>query len=94
MAMLTLMLSQQLGRPIIDKTNLDGLFDISLEWATDPTFAGPPGPGGVRGPDIGASTSGPSLFTAVEEQLGLRLEPAKGPVETLVIDSVQRPSQN
>ena len=93
MAMLSELLAQQLGRPVIDKTDLDGFFDISLEWATDPNFAGP-GPGGVRGPDIGFSASGPSLFTAVEEQLGLRLESAKGPVETLVIDSVQRPQEN
>jgi uncharacterized protein (TIGR03435 family) len=94
MPMLVEMLAQQLGRPVIDRTDLKGLFDIRLEWATDPNFAGPRGPGGGLGPDIGASTSGPSLFTAVEEQLGLRLEPAKGPVEKLVIDSVQRPSQN
>ena len=92
-AMLAGMLAQQLGRSVLDKTNLQGFFDISLEWATDPNFTGP-GPGGVRGPDIGVSTTGPSLFTAVEEQLGLRLESAKGPIETLVIDSVQRPSQN
>jgi uncharacterized protein (TIGR03435 family) len=92
-AMLVGLLSQQLGRPVIDKTRLDGFFDISLEWATDPNFAGP-GPGGVRAPDIGVSTSGPSLFTAVEEQLGLKLESARGPVETLVIDSAQRPAEN
>lgn len=93
LAMLTQLLAQQLGRPVIDKTGLDGLFDISLEWATDPNFAGP-GPGGGRGRDIGVSVSGPSLITAVEEQLGLKLEPTKGPIETLVIDSVQRPSEN
>jgi uncharacterized protein (TIGR03435 family) len=93
MAMLAEFLAQQLGRPVIDKTGAYGSFDISLEWATDLNFAGP-GPGGLRGPDIGLSTSGPSLFTAVEEQLGLRLESAKGPVETLVIDSVQRPQEN
>jgi uncharacterized protein (TIGR03435 family) len=92
-AMLAQFLAQQLGRPVIDKTGADGLFAVSLEWATDPNFAGL-GPGGVRGPDIGASTSGPSLFTAVEEQLGLRLESTKGPVETLVIDSIQRPQEN
>jgi uncharacterized protein (TIGR03435 family) len=70
-----------------------GFFDITLEWATDPNFAGP-GPGGVRRPDIGVSTAGPSLFTAVEEQLGLRLESAKGPIETLAIDDVQRAHEN
>jgi uncharacterized protein (TIGR03435 family) len=92
-AMLAQVLAQQLGRPVIDKTGLDGFFDIRLDWATDPNFAGP-GPGGVRGPDIGVSSTGPSLFTAVEEQLGLKLEPARGPVETVVIDSVQRPVEN
>ena len=94
MTMLAEMLGQQLGRPVLDKTDLEGFFDITLEWATDPNFAGPPGPGGVRGPDIGASTSGPSLTTAVEEQLGLKLESAKELVDTLVVDSAARPEPN
>ena len=71
-------LSNQLSHPVIDKTGLQGKYDWTLVWDPDP------------GPD---STT-PSLFTAVQEQLGLKLDPQKGPVETLVIDSVARPSEN
>ncbi len=70
-------LSQQLGRPVIDRTELKGTFDFKL------TFA----------PGL-ADSDGPSIFTAVEEQLGLKLEPQRGPVEVLVIDTVERPSAN
>lgn len=78
MAMLAQQISQQLGRTVIDKTELKGEFDFTLEWTPDPT----------------ADSSGPSIFTAVQEQLGLRLESAKGPVEIVVIDSVAKPTEN
>jgi len=93
-------LSQQLGRTIIDKTGLTGNFDIKRNWTPDPgqTLGGPFGSVPVPvGPDVGpppADPNGPSLFTAIQEQLGLRLESTKGPVEVLVIDSVERPSEN
>jgi uncharacterized protein (TIGR03435 family) len=88
-----LALSQQLGRPVVDKTGLKGLYDIKLQWSPEL------GLGFVKsgGPDPDpppADTSGPSIFTAVQEQLGLRLDSAKGPVEILVIDSVQKPTEN
>jgi bla regulator protein blaR1 len=70
-------LSQQVGRPVNDKTELKGNFDFKL------TFA----------PDL-ADSDGPSIFTAVEEQLGLKLESQRGPVELLVIDSVEHPTSN
>jgi uncharacterized protein (TIGR03435 family) len=88
-------LSQILGRTVVDKTDLKGLYDFDLKWTPDVGQAvGPAGalPPGVELPPI--YPSGPSLVTALQEQLGLRLESAKGPVQVLVIDSVQRPSEN
>jgi uncharacterized protein (TIGR03435 family) len=83
-------LAQQLRRPVIDKTGLKGLYDIKLQWTPElgPTSSGP-----EQAPPP-ADSSGPSVFTALQEQLGLRLESAKGPVEVIVIDSVQKPSEN
>jgi uncharacterized protein (TIGR03435 family) len=103
------MLQGRAGRTVINKTNLTGLFDISLRFSPEgqPGLAGPGapppngGPAGIAGaggpggttPNA-ASEPLPSLFTAVQEQLGLKLESTKGPVEILVIDSVQKPTQN
>ena len=88
------MLSSQLGRTVIDKTGLKGLYDIKLQWTPDgPPSGGPPGPGGPEtAPPI--DPNGPSIFTAVQEQLGLKLESTKAPVEVLVIDGVQKPTEN
>ena len=87
-------LSQQLGRPVIDKTGLKGLYDIKLQWTPElGQGLGPLGPpGGPEPPPPPAD--GPSIFTAIQEQLGLRLESTKGPVEVFVIDSAQKPSEN
>jgi uncharacterized protein (TIGR03435 family) len=78
-------------RPVVDKTGLKGLYDIRLQWTQDQGLTAAPGPGGV--PSTTAPL-GPSLFTALEDQLGLKLESAKGPLPVLVIDSVQKPSEN
>ena len=78
-------LSRDAGRVIIDKSGITGRFDIDLRWQPDDA---PP----VR--LNGEETSLPSLFTALQEQLGLHLEAAKGPVEVLVIDDVHPPSSN
>jgi uncharacterized protein (TIGR03435 family) len=83
--MLAQELARDVGRVIIDKTDLSGRFDIDLRWQPDDA---PP----VR--LNGEETSLPSLFTALQEQLGLHLEAAKGPVEVLVIDDVHPPSSN
>jgi uncharacterized protein (TIGR03435 family) len=83
------MLSGALDRPVVDKTGLAGPYSFTLKWAPDPGQAPPPGGSGSATED-----SGPSLFTALEEQLGLKLESAKGPVESLVIDQIERPSAN
>jgi bla regulator protein BlaR1 len=82
------MLTQRLDRPVIDKTGIKGMFDFHLEFAPDETA------GGTAPPDAATDPSGPSIFTAVQEQLGLKLESAKGPGEVLVIDHVEKPSEN
>lgn len=75
-------LSGQAGRPVQDKTGLTGAYEMTLDWANDNAPAG-------------SDPSLPSLFTALQEQLGLKLAAAKGPVETLVLDHVNRtPAEN
>jgi uncharacterized protein (TIGR03435 family) len=87
-------LTKQLGRPVNDKTALTGLFDIKLEWTPGAEQA--PGPFGPNpdAPPPPVNPSGPSLFTALQEQLGLRLESARGPVEVVVIDNAAKPAEN
>lgn len=91
---LTKTLREVLGRAVIDKTGLTGNFDIHLEWTPDPNEVArllavlPPG---VPNPP---PSDGPSIFVAVQEQLGLKLESQKGPVEVLVIDRAEKPSEN
>jgi len=91
-------LSRQLGRPVIDKTGLTGKYDYTLQWAREEGQGGGirAPEGGTPGPDTAglAEPSGPSIFTALPEQLGLKLESEKGPVEIVVIDHVERPSEN
>jgi uncharacterized protein (TIGR03435 family) len=93
------LLSGRLGRPVIDKTGLKGFFDVRLEFAPEsaPGGIGPigPPPGGPPvAPPSASDPAGPSIFTAVQEQLGLKLESTKGPVDVLVIDNVQKPAEN
>jgi len=94
--MLARVLSQQLGRTVIDKTGLTGNFDYTLQWTPDD--APPPMPGGGQGGtphiDNGGDAVGPSLFTAVQEQLGLKLESTKGMADVIVIDHIDLPSDN
>jgi uncharacterized protein (TIGR03435 family) len=85
------LLSQRLDRIVIDKTNLPGRFDIRLRWTPD-VGENPLSPTGVPLP--AEPGDAPSIFVAIEEQLGLKLEAAKGPVEFLVIDHVEKPSGN
>lgn len=84
------MLGSMLNRPIYDRTGLTGSFDIQLEYTPDQMPQIPPGvtlPPGLTLP----SPDGPSLSTALQEQLGLKLDNTRGPVEVLVIDSVEHP---
>jgi uncharacterized protein (TIGR03435 family) len=82
------LLTQELGHPVIDKTGLTGDYVVTLDWA--------PTEGAVGRDSEQAGTPGdvakPSLFTAVEEQLGLKLGAQKGPIETLAIDAAEKPS--
>jgi uncharacterized protein (TIGR03435 family) len=75
------LLEAQLDRVVTDHTGIRGEFDVKLTFAPSDS----PTP---------ANTDGPSLFTAIQEQLGLKLEPARGPVEIIVIDGVEKPSEN
>jgi uncharacterized protein (TIGR03435 family) len=128
MSFLAQLLSQRLGRTVLDKTGLTGSYNFTLKWTPDATEgqmfggAGPgggPGFGGTAGPGSGTAppgsaaqgalaetpsasgssgssgpsdSSAPSIFTALQQQLGLRLKSEKGPVEVLVIDHVEPPS--
>jgi len=85
-------LSRMTGRMVVDKTNLTGKFDIDLQFTPEQAQMPPPGAGAPQLPPI--DPSGPSLFTALQEQLGLKLESQKGPVGMMVIDHVERPSEN
>ena len=90
-------LSLRLGRPVLDQTKMDGAYAIALDWVPDSTEEPGSMPTSQPGaPDGGApGAAGPSLFTALQEQLGLKLAPTKGPVETLVIDHAARvPTEN
>ncbi len=84
-------LSNVLGRTVVDKTAFTATFDVHLEFTPDDSLAGLPAlPGGsVPSPD----TYG-TIFVAIQEQLGLKLESAKGPIDVLIIDSVEKPSVN
>jgi uncharacterized protein (TIGR03435 family) len=73
------MLTWFAGRPVIDRSNMAGDYDIDLTFAPDPA--------------VGAGDA-VSLFTAVQEQLGLKLEATRGPVKVLLIDAVERPAPN
>jgi uncharacterized protein (TIGR03435 family) len=70
---------QQVDRPVLDGTGVAGIFNITLDFAAG---------------DSSDDASGPSIFTALQEQLGLKLEPGKGPVEILVIDRAEKPTGN
>jgi bla regulator protein BlaR1 len=93
--MLALNLSNELERPVIDKTELPGKYDFELKWAPSQSSAAQSGaPTQTTELASPADPDGPSIFTALQEQLGLRLESGKGPVAVLVIDRAERPSKN
>jgi uncharacterized protein (TIGR03435 family) len=73
-------LSSVAGRVIIDKTGFTGKYDIELNWASEDS--------------PGATDTGPSIFAAVQEQLGLKLEPAKATLDTIVVEHIEKPSEN
>ena len=77
------------GRPVVDKTGLSGVYDLDLTWTPEQG----PGPDGTVS-QAAPSSDGVSLFTAVQEQLGLKLDAQRGPVDVLVIESAQRPVED
>ena len=84
-------LGRIVARPVLDRTGLPGTFDLAITFS--PELQQPVDlPPGIVPPRI--DRDAPSIFTAVQEQLGLKLEPARGPVDVLVIDSVERPTPN
>jgi uncharacterized protein (TIGR03435 family) len=78
------------GRVVLDKTGRAGLFDADLEWTPDQMPR--PQPDDPDRPRI--DPNGPSLFTALQEQLGLKLDSARGPVDVLVVDNVAKPTED
>ena len=91
-------LAPMAGRPIVDRSGLTGTFDIDLTWAPDQqpvdSAQGRGAPGTTPGTAPVPDGDRPSLVTAVQEQLGLKLESQRLPFETLVIDSVERPTED
>jgi len=89
MSLLVSTLSNYLNRHIVDRTNLTGTFDLDLRWTPDNVNVTP---GTAPFPVFPFDPNGPSLSTALQEQLGLKLDSSRGPVDVLVIDSVEKPT--
>jgi uncharacterized protein (TIGR03435 family) len=80
-----------LDRPVVDQTGLPGRYDFTLTWTPDEfQFGGL----GMKPPATSEGATAPDLFTAMQQQLGLKLESTKAPAEILVIDRVEKPSEN
>jgi uncharacterized protein (TIGR03435 family) len=91
-AQIARLLSGETRRPVIDKTGLTGTYDFTLQWQRRLT-ADVQSNGGDNG-DAPEPGGGLSIFAAVQQQLGLKLQPGKGPIEFIVIDQVEKPSEN
>ena len=85
-ANLAMFLAQMLHKQVVDKTGLAGNYDMTLKWQPDDQPA--------ESHEATGGEQAPSIFTAVQEQLGLKLEPTKGMVDTIVVDHVEMPSEN
>jgi uncharacterized protein (TIGR03435 family) len=92
LAMFAELLGTITGRPVVDKTALPSTYSFKLDWTPEVGERGLPGP--ARPDVVPPDSNGPSLFTALQEQLGLRLQSAKGPVESLVIEEAEKPTEN
>jgi uncharacterized protein (TIGR03435 family) len=91
MSLVVPMLSRLLGRTVVDKTGLKGMYDLEVEWTFDESIVMQLPADAPKPVSDGA---GPSIFTALQEQLGLKLESRKGPVEVFVVDRAEKPSEN
>ncbi len=89
-------LTLYLDRPVLDRTGIQGGYDFTLKWTPAPSESSPQAMGlpPRAEPPGPADSNGPSIFTALQEQLGLKLKSTKGPVDILEIDHVERPSEN
>jgi uncharacterized protein (TIGR03435 family) len=86
--LVTLVIAPRLGRPVVDRTQLTGYYDMTLTFRPDDLL-----PAG-QSQTPSADANGPTFTTAIEEQLGLKLEPTKGLSEVLVIEHIERPTEN
>jgi uncharacterized protein (TIGR03435 family) len=87
------LLTNAAGRPVVDRTGLTGLYDFTLRWAFDPTQGAGPLAGRSLGSPVAASDpDAPTLFTALQEQLGLKLDSQRAPMDVVVIDHIERPT--
>jgi len=86
------LLSRQVGTKVIDNTGLTGRYDVSLKWTADESQ--PSAFANGKRPDSPAPFSGSALVTAIQEQLGLELQPQRGQVEILAIDRAEKPAEN
>jgi uncharacterized protein (TIGR03435 family) len=89
---LSSMLANTLGRTVIDKTGLTGNYDVRLSWTPEPGQGGLVGGGGAPPPPVDPDAAAPSIFTAIQEQLGLKIDSGKGPVEVYVIERAEKPA--
>ena len=96
MAQFGTLLSRLVNRTVVDKTGLAGNFDIDLTFTPDQPARAPGAPPDqpIRANGVDIDPNGPSLFTALQEQLGLKLDSQKGPVDVVVIDSVEHPTED
>ena len=94
MEILITLLTADVGRLVIDKTGISGPVDFHLVFAPEVNQPGAPAPPSADGVPVSTDPSGPSIFTALEQQMGLKLENSRGSSEYLVIDSISRPSEN
>ena len=84
-----------MDKPVVDQTGLPGAYDFQLKWTPDESqFAQFRGTGAVVPPPTDDPAAPPTLYTAMQEQLGLKMRPAKSLVDVIVIDHVDRPSEN
>jgi uncharacterized protein (TIGR03435 family) len=86
----------ELHKSVIDRTGLTGTFDVHLKWAVDAPTGPAAGPGVSDNPAVAApdNSTGPSIYSALQDQMGLKLSSTRGPVEVLVIDHIEKPSGN
>ena len=87
-------LAMFVGRIVVDKTGLSGNYDFTLTWTPDQMPQRPPGAPEPLVNGVPIDANGPSIFTAIQEQLGLKLDSQRGPVAVLVIDRAERPTEN